>query len=348
MLSDIRFSVPLWPGLSPEDIENDVYPFLEECKSVISDIYITSRIPPFNQDAMGGILFPEDVGIVENNSLVISDKFDIPLSLTFNNITVSPSFENYLTFLENFKRLYDLGIRIVTIPNTAWLRFGLKKEFPELFVKNTILNRVQTAAEVAKLFEEGFDYINLDRILMRDTKTLKEIQKAKLSMQDKLSKPLYVSLLYNEMCEGFCPVQQDHFVFNLNRQASDPSYFQSKMSDISPCVIKDDKSILWALKSASIPSFYSHLDHYSKLIDVFKMHGRESRHVFYNTMAIITQFVRRQPIEDPYRLIFKSISDDIKKPWLKTIVNCKFNCWQCQVCETTAEKISLVKNFPNK
>lgn len=344
MLSDIRFSVPLWPGLSPEDIENDVYPFLEECRLVISDIYITSRIPPFNQDAMGGILFPEDVGIVENNSLVISDKFDIPLSLTFNNITVSPSFENYLTFLENFKRLYDLGIRIVTIPNTAWLRFGLKKEFPDLFVKNTILNRVQTAAEVVSLFEEGFDYINLDKNLVRDTKTLKEIYKAKLITQKKLSKQLFVSLLHNEMCESYCPVQQDHYIYNLHRDQNTPAYFDSKMSNISPCVVKDEKSILWAFKSASIPSFYSQLDHYSNYIDVFKMHGRESRHVFYKTMRMITQFVRRQPIEDPYRSAFEDIPNEIKKTWLKTVVNCKFNCWQCRVCEDTAEKITTIRS----
>ena len=343
MLSDIRFSVPLWPGLSPQDIENDVYPFLEECKSVIADLYITSRIPPFKQDAMGGILFPEDAYIVENNSLTIADQFEIPLSLTFNDITLPPTFENYLTFVENFKRLYDSGINIITIPNTAWLRFGLKKEFPDLFIKNTILNRVQTAAEVAVLFEEGFDYINLDRELMRNSNVLKEISKAKMIMQQRLGRPLYTSLLYNEMCEKYCPVHPDHYVYNLNRDQNTPAYFDSKMSTISPCVIKDDTSVLWALKSPSIPSFYSQLDHYSKYIDVFKMHGRESRHVFYSTMKIITQFVRRQPIEDPYRLIFENVPDDVKKPWLKTILNCKFNCWQCQVCEETAEKITSLK-----
>jgi len=339
MLSNIKFSVPLWPGLNPEEIQNDVFPFLEECKSVITDLYISSRIPPFNQDAMGGILFPDDACIVENNSLTIANQFEIPLSLTFNNISVAPTFENYLTFIENFKRLYKLGVKIVTIPNTAWLRFGLKKEFPDLFVKNTILNRVQTAAEVAILFEEGFDYINLDRVLMRDGRTLKEIHKCKLIMQEKLGRPLYISLLYNEMCEGYCPIQQDHYVYNLNRDEHTPAYFDSKMSDISPCVLKDSKSILWAMKSASIPSFYSHLEHYSNLIDVFKMHGRESKHVFYNTMNMITQFVRRELIQDPYRDAFRNVSDDVRTTWLKTITNCKFNCWQCQVCEDTAEKI---------
>ena len=339
MLENIQFSIPLWPGLSPTEIERDVYPFLKECRDVISDIYFTCRIPPFNQDAMGGILIDGEESVVTRNAFIVGDCFDIPISATFNNIQVSPSFYNYHTFVKHLRPLYYQGLRIVTIPNTAWLRFGLKKEFPELFVKNTILNLVRTAAEVSVLFAEGFDYINLDRTLMRDRRTLKEIHEAKLVMEQKLNKKLYISLLYNEMCEGHCPIQQDHFSYNLSRTVKNQAFFGSEMFDISPCKIKDEESALWTLKAASIPSFYSHLEYISNYVDVFKMHGRESKVRFYETMSLVQQFKRRKFIKDPYRSVLSQVSEADQKHWLKVIQTCKFNCWKCDACEQVVSKI---------
>ena len=344
MLDNIRFSLPLWPGLHPKEIEEEVFPFLAECGHLISDLYFTSRIPPFDSDAMGGIIVPEERAVVMTNALAISQEFNIPLSATFNDITLSPSYANYQTFIKHFKPLYEAGVVIITIPNTAWLRFGLKKEFPNLFVKNTILNRVQTAAQVASLFEDGFDYINLDRELMRDERTLKEIREAKLVMEKKLSRKLYVSLLYNEGCEANCPIHADHYSYNLNRTIQDPAYFASEMHDISPCIIKQDNMDLWHLKSASIPSYYSELNRLSELVDVFKMHGRESKQAFYESVNIIRQFKRRELIDDPFRKILSILPDRDRKIWSKTIRNCRFNCWKCRVCEDTEEKIKELKS----
>lgn len=338
MLRDINFSLPLWPGLSPEEIERDVYPFLDECSGVISDLYFTSRIAPFDQDAMGGFIVVDEKHTVSNNALIIADKYNLPVSATFNNIHVNPNYQNYQTFVKNFRRLYDMGVIVVTIPHTSWLRFGLKKEFPDLFVKNTILHRVSSAAEVARLFEEGFDYVNLERALMRNEDLLKEIHDAKLAMEKKLGKKLYVSLLYNEMCEGYCPVQIDHYSYNVHRGEQTPAYFSSEMRDISSCVIKDDASAEYILKAASIPSYYSQLNHLSKYVDVFKMHGRESKSVFYSSMSIIRQFVRRELINDPYRQILSNVSEKERVAYLNTIKNCKFNCWKCSVCENVAKR----------
>lgn len=339
MLQDVRFSLPLWPGLSPDDFKNEVCPFLDECGHLISDIYFTCRIPPFDSDAMGGIIVPEERAAVINNAIEIGRAFQIPLSATFNDVTLSPSYSNYETFVKHYKQLYDIGIVIVTIPNTAWLRFGLKKEFPGLFVKNTILNRVQTAAQCASLFEDGFDYINLDRELMRDERALKEIREAKLHMEQKLGRKLYVSMLYNEGCEANCPIHNDHYSYNLNRTINDKSYFGSEMGTISPCVLKQDKPELYVLKSASIPSYYSELERMSGLVDVFKMHGREDKKVFFETMNIIRQFKRREFIDDPFRKILNRVDERDRKIYLKTIRNCRFNCWKCHVCDDTVAKL---------
>jgi len=343
MLDNIRFSLPLWPGLHPEEIEKEVFPFLAECGHLVSDLYFTSRIPPFKSDAMGGIIVPEERATVMTNALAIGEQFGIPLSATFNDITLSPSRANYDTFVKHYRPLYEAGVAVVTIPNTAWLRFGLKREFPNLFVKNTILNRVQTAAQVAALFEDGFDYINLDRELMRDERTLREIRDAKQVMERRLGKRLYLSLLYNEGCEANCPIHADHYSYNLNRTVKDPAYFESEMHDISPCIIKQDNMDLWHLKSASIPSYYSELDRLAGLVDVFKMHGRESRTAFYESVNIIKQFKRRELISDPFRELLTPLPERDRKIWLKTIRNCRFNCWKCRVCEDTEEKIKEIK-----
>lgn len=339
MLKDIQFSLPLWPGLSPDEIENDVFPFLDECSHVISDIYFTSRMAPFNQDAMGGFIVAEERDVVTNNALFVADKYNLPLSATFNNININPSYATYQTFVKNFAQMYEQGVDVVTIPHTSWLRFGLKREFPDLFVKNTILHGVKTAAEVARLFEEGFDYVNLDRVLMRDEDALKAVNEAKTVMEKKLGKKLYLSLLYNEMCEGYCPVQKDHFAYNMHRAQETPAYFKSEMAGISSCIIREHTSPLYILKAASIPSYYSELERLSKYVDVFKMHGRESKHVFYNSMDIIRSFVRREPIQDPYRRVLSNLSAKERGAFFNTIKNCKFDCWKCSVCETLAQRI---------
>ena len=55
----------------------------------------------------------------------------------------------------------------------------IKKEFPDLFVKNTILWRIREARDIVKLADAGFDYVNLDRMLMRDRDRLARIKEAK-------------------------------------------------------------------------------------------------------------------------------------------------------------------------
>jgi len=338
-MKNAQFSVPLWPGFTPEEIENVVIPFLSEHKHLIKDLYFTCRIPPFETDAMGGLIFREERDTVINNALVISHVTGIPLSATFNNTKVSPSYDNYLKFVEHFRDIYNEGVRNITIPHTSWLRFGLKNEFPDLFVKNTIINRVNTASEVAVLFEEGFDYVNLDRKLMRDEDALKEITKAKKAMEKKLNKKLYISLLWNENCEGSCPIQNEHFQYNFNRTETENAYFETKMGEISPCVIKDDQSAVYVFKSASIPSYYSYINHLNNYVDVYKMHGRENKAVFTNTVNIITQYAKRELINDPFRKVLDKGSKRDKDLFLKKTKNCKFDCWKCRFCDDLAERL---------
>ena len=123
------------------------------------------------------------------------------MSATFNNIQVPPTQENLDIFIENFRFLYDNGVRIVTLPHTTWMLTGqIQREFPELKVKNTILREVTRPNEIVNLAKAGFYYINLDRDLMRDRDSLLRIKKAKEYCAD-IGKPVKISLLSNE-CVG--------------------------------------------------------------------------------------------------------------------------------------------------
>ena len=67
------------------------------------------------------------------------------------------------------------------------------------------------AAEIVNLAKRGFNYINLDRDLMRDTDTLKRLVEAKTWIKKNLGKDIHYSLLANEGCLGNCPMMVEHF-----------------------------------------------------------------------------------------------------------------------------------------
>ena len=135
-----QFSLALYPDLSPEYIMNDLIPFLSKHRDSIFDIYFTTRISPFDQDAMGTIFTNEDTETLINNAMVIQEATGIPVSATFNNKFISPNYQNMKIWIDSFKSLYDIGIRSVTLPFTSWLMFGeIQKVYPDLYIKNTIL-----------------------------------------------------------------------------------------------------------------------------------------------------------------------------------------------------------------
>ena len=94
------FSVPLNPKLSPDQYL-EFYNFLAEYKDYIRDVYFTSRIKPFMQDAMGDVfIIQEDYQYAIDAALYIQNTLGIPVSATFNNISVPPTQINLDTFID--------------------------------------------------------------------------------------------------------------------------------------------------------------------------------------------------------------------------------------------------------
>lgn len=339
------FSIPLNPKLTESQF-NQFISFLEKYKHLIYDVYFTSRVPPFNQDAMGDVFVLEDDKIQAiRAALFIQNEIGIPVSATFNNLSVRPDQKNLDIFISNFKHLYDVGIKIATIPHSHWMATGqIKKAFPDLYVKNTILRDVKTASEIVALAEYGFDYINLDRDVMRDRDTLLRLKQAKEWIKINLKKDIKFSLLANEGCLGNCPMMVEHFEYNNTRGFDDPQYFNDPISRVScPKWGHTDPAV--ALKTADLPPWKEDWEDFLKNlgIDVFKMHGREAPNRLFETMKIIENW------DNDKEVLYDTFNDYIldnnlqEKPifiWREKIRNCKFDCWECQYCDKIYKKKS--------
>lgn len=326
----MKFSLPLNPKIS----ENDFKYFVEFCKKYkdhIHDVYFTCRIPPFLQDAMGDIFIQtEDNLFAIDVALYLQEETGIPVSATFNNITVRPDQKNLDLWINNFKLLYDAGVRSCTLPHTTWMLTGqIQKAFPDLFIKNTILHNVSEAREVANLAKAGFHYVNLDRVLMRDHERLKEIKQVKEKY------PVKLSLLANESCLGGCPIMNEHYQFN-NTRSNSPQYFTDPISRIS-CSHWKTQDGSYALKAANFTPFREDWLEFEELgIDVVKMHGRENTDVFKESLQIVENFINSKEI------LFEEFDDYLNdtnlenrpiEAWRKKIKTCKFNCWDCNFCD---------------
>lgn len=326
------FSVPLNPKLTEEQFYQFV-DFLKEHREVIYDVYFTCRIPPFVQDAMGDVIESEqDALFAIDTALYIQNETGIPVSATFNNTLVTPNQDNLDLFILNFKQLYDAGVRSATIPHTHWMATGqIKSEFPELMVKNTVLRNVTEPRDIVNLANAGFDYINIDRDLMRDYEKLLRIKKAKEFSNVK------IAILGNEGCLGGCIMMDEHYEFNNSRMGNSPQYFNDSISRVS-CPKWDfiDPSV--PLKTANLTPWKEDWDELRSDygIDVFKMHGRESVQRLYETMDIIKRYCNNQEI------LFDRFNDYIEETnlidrpinaWRKKIKNCKFDCWDCNFCD---------------
>lgn len=325
------FSIPLNPKLTEQQFSK----FLSFCKTHrdwIYDIYFTCRIPPFLQDAMGDVFAggPDDAAFLIEAALYVQNSTGIPVSATFNNIAIRPDQKNLEIWIKNFRPLYEKGVRSCTLPHTHWmLTKQIKHNFPELFVKNTILRGVSEARDVAKLAEAGFDYVNLDRVLMRDHDRLKEIKKAKDRYGIKLS------LLANEGCAGGCPVMNEHYQFN-NTRTDGPQYFTDPISRVS-CQLWDTRDSAVKLKNANFPPWREDWLQFLDLgIDVIKMHGRENSNRLDETMDIISRFARGDDILFDGFNEYIDQTNLIEKPinaWRQKIKTCKFDCWDCNYCD---------------
>ena len=332
------FSLPINPKLDEEFVEGTFIPFLKKYRDYIFDLYFTCCIPPFMQDAMGDCFRINE--LVGTSAMYISSQTDIPLSATFNNLYVRPDQKNLDTWIKSFRPYYDAGVRVVTLPHTTWVSTGqIQMEYPELFIKNTILREVTRANEVVALAKAGFHYVNLDRDLMRDHQQLKEIKRAK-EYCERIGKPVKLSMLVNETCWGGCPIMPEHYHYNSTRTGDDPIFFASPISRVS-CSTWDVQHPEYDLKQANLPPWKRDWEEMLDLgIDVFKMHGRESAMRLQESMDLIERWANNEEYMFPEYKKYQAELQMKESPinmWREKIKTCKFDCWDCNYCEAVVD-----------
>ena len=327
------FSLPFFNGSSREFLESEYFPFLSEYKEYIYDIYFTSLIPPFLDDGMGAKLgvkdsFKESMRVFEI-MMDIQKRFGIRVSATFNSIKVDPTSKNLELFIKNLKPLYARGLRSVTIPHYHWMASGrLKREFPKLFVKNTILRRVSRAQNYVDNCEVGFDLINIDRYNLRDRDNLKRLKRA----YDKYKVPM--SILVNEGCRGACPAMDEHFELNCSSDV-DELYFNQKLAQ-NTCNAWKRLNPAYRLQCGLMPPLREDFDEILEYVQVLKLHGRTYLNVLQSSMEIVRRYASAQEYVMPgLEKQFKMYNYDPKmiKMWREKIKNCKYDCWECDMCE---------------
>lgn len=346
------FSIPLNPFTTAEDMENILVPFLKKYKDWIYDIYFTSRIAPFTQDAMGATFKEDQLVTMFQNAIFLQEETGVKVSATFNNIDVPATAENLEIFVSNLQYLYDAGLRSMTQPHNHWMATKIFKEkFPELYVKNTVLRRVATAQDFWNAAELGYDYVNIDRILLRDEKMLDRIREAQVKFEAETGKYVPTAILANEGCKGKCWSMNEHYGINNASGSKQPGtdkpyFFQPISKNTCPKWRLEDPA--YSFKMANIPPYREDVERILSKVDILKMHGREGFSLLNSTIKFIESYVNgdselfdisvRTQLED------LNVKQGVLEAWRTKIRNCQFECWDCHLCDKLVESAQNKKD----
>lgn len=345
--SKITFTISLSPALSRGNVNilssHDTIVRLKKYKHRIHDINFTYHMEPFTVDAHGVYLSEAEQNLHLTEILAIQSKTGIPVTPVFNNIYAPNTYTALETFLSNFEKLYDLGIRSISIPHVLWMKMkDIKNAFPGVHIKNTVLRRVRDAQEFWNNAEAGFDYINIDRVLIRNIETLKDIRKAQQLFLNKTGKHVLISILEGEGCLGACALWDEHYQHTLTNPQTKQSLHASLETFRYPqafsCNAIGDPDFN-ILTSVGFPFFNEDVNEICQYIDVIKLAGRRSIYSLNDCILTIDGFDNPEgdfakPVPEYLNVLLKPETEQRKKldEWRKIIKNCCFQCWKCSAC----------------
>lgn len=308
----------------------------------IQDVNFTHHAAPYHRDAHGVFVTVEENEAHLRQMLALQEATGIVVSPVFNDITVPNTFKTLETFVESLKPLVDQGIRSISVPHVLWLKMGLiQKNFPGLTLKNTVLRRVRTAQDFWNHAEAGYDYVNLDRVLVRDQTELYAIRQAQRSFEERFGKRVLTSLLDAEGCLGACALWEEHYQHTLSHSRTDESVAASLEvfrypQEFSCMAIGVPGDNFWM--SVGLPYFREDLEAMCGLFDVIKLAGRRSFHSLGDCLTRIERFgsgdgplVQGVP-ESFERLVRDQNMAPFVDRWREAVRGCRFQCWRCSIC----------------
>lgn len=311
---------------------------LFEYKEYIADVFVTYRMPPFIEDAFRVL---NEIDIDLKHLLELQKYTAIPLNIVFNDNTVIPSQKNLQLFLKNLSILYESGIRYITIPFLSWIE-AIKKVFPCLMIRSSVLFPVKSVSDFIELAATGIDGVCLHSNLIRSIDLLKEIE----ATRNKDFPNVKLSIIANEGCFGSCLLKQEHRTLTIKGESDHlrkGKYY---------CHIANGE-IISLLKKASIIPLLTEYTKYERIIDYFKLTGRNSELIFGDSLKILDSYSKGKDIllngintygeNIPYIFTLLHKNQVTINRWLKRIENCGFNCYKCKYCEQLFSKSELIK-----
>ena len=306
------------------------------------DILFTSRVAPFTTDAHALLINQEDADRLLEQMLNIQEATGVAVSPIFNNIFVPNTKENLDVFIDNFRPLYERGVRSITQPHLLWMLTGrLQQAFPELMFKDTVLRETRSAQDFWNHAEAGYSYVNIDRRLARDEKELREIHRAQNKFFEKTGRYVYTSLLIGELCMGHCPLWREHYQHTLTNSSMNDSAEVNLQLFLWParfsCIKRrfELNTKYDGLDDAGLPYISEDLDHLCQYFDVIKLPGRRLTDALNRFVNEIVHHDRPIFLREDASVMQAYLAGKWPREfsrWRKAIKNCRYQCWDCSIC----------------
>lgn len=203
-----KFSIAHWDSAIDDNLYFECFKnSSQQYKNEIHDIYFGVTFE--NNDVTYGNTMGVNASEAQyKNLLKIQEKYNIPISLTLNEMNRPFKLlkeKNIKEFIAFIKKYYDDGVRSCTISHTHLMRTGaLQSAFPDMDWKNTVNHQVMSTQSVIDYAKLGYTTIQLDRNFNRN---LTELKRVKLEA-DRLN--VKTCLLIKESCMPECPFKKEH------------------------------------------------------------------------------------------------------------------------------------------
>lgn len=308
----------------------------------IKDVNFTCHVEPFMADAHGVYLSPRENEVHLTQMLRFQEITGITVSPVFNNIYVPNTRANFDRFMPLVETLYDRGIRSLGVPHLLWMKYGkLNERFPGLRLKNTVLRRVRSAQDFWNHASAGYDYVNIDRLAVRDPHLLAEIKLAQTVFRATTGRHVDISLLDGEGCPGSCDIIGEHHQHTLTHPGTADANgnlevfrFPQQFS----CLARPHPEMNW-LVSVGMPFWAEDFCNVCKYIDVIKLPGRRTIHSLEDGLGKLEMIskwdegIAPDAPETLLRMVENPATAKDLENWRKVSRTCRFQCWSCQVCQ---------------
>lgn len=315
---------------------------LATCAARIHDINFTCRVTPFVRDAHGVFVTREENEAHLRQMLALQQETGITVSAVFNDVLVPNTEEELRRFVGNLRPLVERGLRSISVPHVLWMKMGLlQKAFPDLRIKNTVLREVLSGQDFWNHAEAGYDYVNLDRRILRDRAALAEVREAQQAFEQRFGKHVETAVIHGEGCVGNCALIPEHYHHTLSHPHVDENVSASlevfRLPTEFSCRVVGHPNVNLP-RNVGLPCFADDAIEVCAYFDIVKLAGRRSYLSIGDALDALEHlgetegpFLWGIPPEFP-SLLSDPEAGPLLERWRRVTRTCRYQCWRCSLC----------------